>query len=275
MCLLKHFWSPSLETPRPAPNVERPRSPREERHRKFVDADNDNSRHWLTYPNPKTPQHIIDSKARLGQIKAPGLLARAKSALSSATEPIPKVSRSIDRTESTVIPSQQPKPKSNDERHFMDFNLPATPDELRAARHRIEKYRYHASLDNYPPRPQTCPVLTHDTHKPATPPVVTDSDNEPLPNIQSISTSDTLSSDNEENKATDNEYPSVVVQILDMDGLPTEYAEALQTANAAHEEYMKDLKQHGEKKSDHFVYRLPAMSTEQKTDSLVSRIFAH
>ena len=272
MCVLWHFWSPSLETPQLAPAAEQRQSQREETHKKFVDANNDNSRHWLTYPNPKTPEHIIDSKVRLGQIKAPGLLARAKSALSSATEPIPKLNRSMDRTESTVVPSQPPKPKSSDERHFFDFNLPDTPDELRAARHRIEKHRYHASLDNYPPRPQTCPVLTNETQKPATPPADPNSEKEPVPNAQNTSANDTLSSDTEENKSLDNESSSVLVQILDMDGLPTEYAEALQMANAAQDEYMKELKLNGEKKSEHFVYRLPARSAERKTDAFVSRL---
>lgn len=93
-----------------------------------------------------------------------------------------------------------------------------------------------------------------------------------MSNTQNTSANDTLSSDAEEIKNSDNESPPVLVQILDMDGLPTEYAEAVQAANAAQDEYMKELKQHGEKKLEHFVYRLPARSTEHKTDAFVSRI---
>ena len=140
----------SIEIPRPATSVDARHSPKEEEKEEKVriDPNNDPTRHWLTYPNPKTPQYLIDIKQRLGQSKPPPVLIRSISEMSPTAE----------RTESAASHRQQQQQPSADQRHLFDFNLPETPIELRATRHRLEKYRYNPSLDNYPPRPQTCPV---------------------------------------------------------------------------------------------------------------------
>ena len=230
-----------------------------------MDANNDNSRHWLTYPNPKTPQNVIDSKIRLGQLKAPAILSRAKSALYASMDDARTTPQIMERIESASLSPSPQKSKSPDQRHFLDFNLPDTPDELRAARHRIEKHRYNPSLDNYPQRPQTCPVRIPELVKPVTPTVVPQTDVE-----TTCSTNELLSIENEENPTSDEETPTVMIQLLNTDGVPSEYVEALETANAVQEEYIKVLKQNAEKKSEQFVYRLPAMTTDTKNHLPVS-----
>ncbi len=65
----------------------------------------------------------------------------------------------------------------------------------------------------------------------------------------------------------DHESSSILIQMVDCDGLPNEYVDAVETANIAQEEYQRNLKMNGERRPDNFVYRLP----ENKTDSYVSQ----
>ncbi len=225
------------------------------------DPNNDNSRHWLTYPNPKTPQYLIDIKQRLGQLKVPSVLIRPTSASTI----------SVEQSESLV--SHRPRQPSADQRHFLDFNLPETPNELRAARQRLERNRYNPSVDNYPPRPKTCPELTKDDSKPLTPPIAPESEVEQSQVIQTTSTKEDIWTNDEETKVTENETSSITIQPVDGDGLPPEYIAALETASLAQEEYLKNLKTNNEKSLDNFVYRLPSMSSDNKSDSFVSKIY--
>ena len=245
------------------------RSLKEEREKNIADSNNDNSRHWLVYPNPKTPQYLIDIKQRLGQLKIPSTLARPTSACTAYSEQQKQTFQSIQRSESSTSHHQQKQPI--DQRHFLDFNLPETPNELRAARHRIEKHRYNSSLDDYPPRPQTCPGRTNDVPKPIISQSASKPENEQLPTNPVVPIKNDAWINDEENKTTKDETSSVMAQTIDIDHLPHEYVEAVETANTVQEEYLKDMN-NDDKQSETCVYRLPSMSADFKNDSFVSAI---
>lgn len=231
-------------------------SSKDEKEKSLVDANNDNSRHWLTYPNPRTPQYIIDVRQRLGQLKIPSTLARPSSAATRKQTP-----ETIDRPSSASIQHSRKTSNTNDEHHFLSYNIRDTPDDLRATRYRIDKHRYHPSLDSYPPRPQTCPIRPSDTPKPFTPEETT---------IQPVSSTKTEAWTTEEEKkstAPDYESSSILIQLVDCDGLPNEYVEALDTANHAQEEYQRNLKFNAERRPENVVYRLP----ENTNQSYVSQ----
>jgi len=106
-------------------------------------------------------------------------------------------------------------------------------------------------LDNYPPRPQTCPVRTNETIKPTTPEEAT------------VKTDIWIPTDDEKKSlVSDIDTGSFVIQMVDCDGLPNEYVEALETSNLAQEEYLKNL----DRRNEHILYRLP----ETTNSSLVS-----
>jgi hypothetical protein len=127
----------------------------------------------------------------------------------------------------------------------------------------MDKYRYNPSLDNYPPRPQTCPVRTSENPKPVTP---QDSENEQL-SRQSPKTDVWIVDEEKKSPVPDNESSSIVIQIVDCDGLPNEYIDALETSNIAQEEYQRSLKMNGERRPENLVYRL----SDNKNDSFVSQ----
>lgn len=204
-----------------------------------MDPNDENTRHWLTFPNPKTPQYLMDIKQRLGQIKTP--FVRPTSAASAPNEPL-TTSKKIDA----------------DQRHFLDFNLPRTPDDLRAARQRIAKYRYNPSLDNHSLRPQTAPMQNNENDQ-ASPP----SSNETDPPKEDAWTNE------EETKTNDQEGSTILVQLIDCDGMPNEYVQALDTANAAQEDYLKTLKFNNERRANSTTFRSPSAPNETKTESLV------
>jgi hypothetical protein len=252
----------SKEKTRPITAFDNRQSPKEEKEKSFIDANNDNSRHWLTYPNPKTPQYIIDVKQRLGQLRIPSTLARPSSA--SVT---PQTPQTMARPSSASTQSQQKQQTNDDQHNFLTYHTRETPEDLRATRYRIDKHRYNPSLDNYPPRPQTCPVRRNENLKPVTPQEI---GNEQL-SSQSLR-SDAWIVDEEKppiitTTVPDNESSSIVVQMVDCDGLPNEYVEALEISNVAQEEYQRSLKMNGERRPENFVYRLP----ENKNDSFVSQ----
>lgn len=225
-------------------------SSKEEREKPLIDANNDNSRHWLTYPNPRTPQYIIDVKQRLGQLKIPSTLARPSSA--SSRKQTPDI---IDRPSSASTQRAQKSSNINDEHHFLSFNLRDTPDDLRAARHRVDKHRYNPSLDTYPPRPQTCPIRSNETPKPPTP--------EETQTFVPIPKSEAWTNENDQKSTVpDYESSSMLIQIVDCDGLPNEYVEALETANHAQEEYQRNGKFNADRRGENLVYRLPENTTQ-------------
>lgn len=211
-----------------------------------IDPNNDNNRHWLTYPNPKTPEYIIDIKKRLGQWKVPSTLART-SATSNPSENAEAAPTAADTRPSSA--SSQKTTKNEDQHNFLSFERRDTPDELRAARHRLDKHRYNPSLDSYPTRPKTCPV------RPTTETTATAVTEEQEKQVNEVWTE-------ENNPFEQDSTPSIVVQMVDCDGLPPEYAEALETANAAQEEYLKSLNMTSERRLDSAVYRLPAMTPD-------------
>jgi len=206
-------------------------------------------------------------------MKTPAVLARAKSALYASLEDTRKTPPLTDRAEIMSVPQPTHKPKTPDQRHFLDFNLPETPDDLRAARQRIDKHRYNPSLDGFPQRPQTCPDrLSELVTKSKTPAVILEQTQieEKFSTNEQETTAPTTSDENAENSTSDDENATVVIQPLNTEGVPSEYVEALETANVVQEEYMKLLKQNAEKKSEQFVYRLPAMPVETKSSNSVS-----
>lgn len=234
-----------------------------------VDANNDNSRHWLTYPNPKTPEYIIDVKKRLGQWKVPSTLARPSSASTplAAQDQHTNSYASMDTRPSSAS-SQKTSKKNDDQHNFLTFERRDTPDELRSIRHRLDKHRYHPSLDNYPLRPQTSPIRTttitnNGSDVTATNVIVEEGQDVFSGEKQHVGDAWTVEANPFEQESTS----SIVVQMVDCEGLPPEYADALETANAAQEDFQRNLKTATERRLDSAVYRLPAMSP----DSLVSQ----
>ena len=167
-------------------------------------------------------------------------------------------------TRPTSASSQKASKKNDDQHNFLTFERRETPDDLRAARHRLDKHRYHPSLDNYSARPQTCPVrttgTTNDVHNADT---TVDEEQEAFPGERRVGEAWVVEANPFEQESTS----SIVVQMVDCDGLPPEYADALETANAAQEEYQRNAKMLTERRLDSAAYRLPAMSP----DSLVSQ----
>jgi len=249
----------SIEKTRSATASENRQSPKEEKQKTPIDPDIDNNRHWLTYPNPKTPQYILDIKRRLGQLRGPSTVVRPVSASLQNQTPKP-----IDRPSSASTELPQKQPTNDNQRHFLQFNTPNTPEELRATRYRIDKYRYNPSLDSYPPRPQTCPARSPENPKPT--PTPQESGSEQL-SSQSLKNDPWIVNEEKKPPTPDNESSSIVIQVVDCDGLPNEYVDALETANIAQEEYQKNLKMNGERRLENFVYRLP----DNKNDSFVSQ----
>lgn len=237
--------------------------PRAEKDKAPVDANNDTSRHWLTYPNPKTPQYIIDIKQRLGQVKGSSTLGRPSSASN------PSASQPTDQNQASNRPTSasSQKASADDQHQFLNFERRETPEDLRAARYRLDKHRYNTSLDTYPPRPQTCPVRTQEQAKPVTPPDQDESE------MYFGTKTDVWVAEDEERSVPLDQEPasSIVVQLVDCDGLPPEYADALETANAAQEEYQRNLRMTSDRRLDSPAYRLPSMFVDNQTDSVVSQ----
>ncbi|CAF1227139.1 unnamed protein product [Rotaria sordida] len=252
------------ERTRPLTAPETRQTPREEKEKRPIDPNNDNSRHWLTYPNPKTPDYINDIKKRLGQLKIPSTLGRPSSAsnvsIQQQQQQQQQTPQSNNRPLSASTQIQHKQQTNDDQHHFLTFNTRDTPDDLRATRYRIDKHRYNPSLDSYPPRPKTCPVRVHDTPKPITP---KESENE---QIQPMKNDVWIVEEEKPSNTLDVESPSILIQMVDCDGLPNEYVEALETANAAQETYLRNLKMNAERRPDNSVYRL----SENKNDSLVT-----
>lgn len=229
----------------------------------------EDTRHWLVHPIPRTPQYIIDSKVRLGQIKSPALLARSKSALCSSTETPPMIPQIIERTESTKSTRSQ-KQRSAEQRHFLDFNLPETPDELRAARHRVDKYRYNPSLDNYPTRAPSTIISVNEENTTAltttTEPVGTVNQNEIEPVTTAASNQETSTNEDQQKENEENPSSTVVIPI-NTDHLPKSYVQALETANVAEEKYLRGSKENSTQPSEVIVYRLPSRTQEKRSVS--------
>ncbi|UJR09441.1 hypothetical protein I4U23_013681 [Adineta vaga] len=227
-----------------------------------VNADNDNSRHWLTFLNPKTPQKIIDAKQRLGQLNIPSTLARPSTASNTSTEK-QQITQPIIRPSSA---STAQKKSSDDQHHFLTFEKRETPEDLRASRYRLDKHRYNSSIDNYPPRPQTCPERRYDSPKPITPPTwKTNAYSSQSPK------SDVWVVEDERKPPTSISRPSSsYLQIVNCDNLPNEYATALEISNAAQNEYEKNLKINAGRRPDNHVYRLSAMLPDNNNVSCIT-----
>lgn len=202
----------------------------------------------------------------MGQLKIPSTLARPASASTAAVQQQPPATplQTTNRPSSASTQVQQKQAKNDDDHNFLTYRTRETPDDLRVMRQRIDKHRYNPSLDNYPPRPKTCPVRVHETPKPTTP-KETETEPEPLP----TKTDAWIVEEEKTAVAPDYESPSILIQMVDCDGLPNEYVEALETANAAQEEYLRSLKIDAERRPESHVYGLSAKSPEHRNDSLV------
>lgn len=207
----------------------------------------------MTYPNPTTPQYIIEVKHRLGQLKKSSLESYNLQTLPSTPPARP-----------TSASSQKQQTNADDQHRFFDFERRQTPDALRAARYRLDKHRYNPSLDQLPIRPKTAPV-------------VEPSNNENAENQQIISEQTTeieanpIKTDAWANENDEQSQTSFTVQVVDCDGLPPEYAEALKTAAVAQEEYQRTIKSATGRNSDRSspVVRPPPI--ENQIDSVVSQ----
>jgi hypothetical protein len=270
-CFLFFFSRSHVDPSHVTYQLQRSRPQREVTARSIIDVHADNDQHWLIHPNPRTPSHIIDSRLRLGQLKNPAMIARARSAFCKSIESPGKIAHPQKHIESKDTVHEESKGRTTDERHFLDFHLPETPNDLRAARYRIDSHRYHSSLDNYPPQPQTSPREMHEVFKALQTNVDTNTDSKPT--IASTSLNHASFKDNENTKTSDNECTSTTVHPLDIVGLPSEYTQVLTTGHATQEEYLND----GHNRSDEqdgntYVYRLPVLSNDEKTSSIVSLI---
>lgn len=192
-------------------------------------------------------------------MKVPSTLARPSSATVRQTTP-----EKSDRPSSAATQQKQQQQQPNDDQHhFLTFNTRDTPDDLRATRQRIDKHRYHPSLDSYPPRPQTCPVRPTESLKPPTPQNELEQTSNSSPKTEAW-----IINDDKPNYLPDNDTSSsILIQMVDCDGLPTEYVDALDTANHAQEEYLRNLKMNVERRPENVIYRLP----DNNTDSFVSQ----
>ena len=266
-----------IEKPRSLTTVEIHHPSKEEKEKEKektpVDPNNDNSRHWLTYPNPRTPQYIIDIKQRLGQLKVPSTLSRPSSASTSSLQQQSQQDQQQNTPQPIIRPlsastqMQQKQQTNNDQRHFLTFPTRETPDDLRAIRYRLDKHRYNPSLDNYPPRPKTCPVRTTDTSNPITPQEFQNEPSLPPPPKNDV----WIVEEDQTPVVPDYESSSILIQMVDCDGLPNEYADALETANAAQEEYQRKLKMNVDRKPHNLVSRLSTTLPDNKSESLVSQ----
>jgi hypothetical protein len=220
-------------------------------------VNDDTSRHWLTYPNPKTPEYIIDSKRRLGQLKNSSTLGRPMSASTSIVyEQQEPIQTSIVRPATA-----SPAATEAEQHHFLTFERRATPDGLRAARHRLDKHRYHPSLDNYPPRPA---MSAHSTNEHIDVIVANEVQQAPSWSNTNVWVAD------DDRKGIDNEQTPVVIQMMDCDNFPPEYANALDTANVAQEHYRRSRPILAERRPDSAVYYRTTVVSDQQSDSSVS-----
>ena len=87
--------------------------------------------HWLQYPQEEMPQYIIDAKKRLNQIhpRTPPHVKKVEAV--SLDEPVVKT------VEENVI--VEPKPVA---KHFLTYESPETPEEIRDIRRRFRDERY-------------------------------------------------------------------------------------------------------------------------------------
>ncbi|CAF1325926.1 unnamed protein product [Adineta ricciae] len=240
------------------------RNPKEDKEKHMIDINDDQYRHWLTYPTPDTPPQVADAKQRLGQYKIPQTLSRGTSASYAYAEQQP--SSSNDQSGSNV--PHRRKKQVNDRGHFLEFNIPPTPPELRAARHRLEKHRYHQSLDNYPPHLEVNPDNEQEEYvKPSDAPQY---DEEQASQNQPPSTNEESGDAGDENRAADYEQSTLIEQTNNNEDLPEEYIEALDISDAAQEEYYKNCKPYCEKRSDQSYYRIPPISSDRQHDSTVA-----
>ncbi|CAF1337479.1 unnamed protein product [Adineta steineri] len=230
-----------------ARSLEARQDQKEESGKRRNDSKDNFNRHWLTYANPKTPPKIIDIKQRLGQLKAPSTLSRSLSGYN-------------EKTEAYLAERRQ---KNRDPRHLLDCDIPDTPQELRAARHRIEKHRYHQSLDNFPPQQQTYRENIDDYSKPS---VVSEYEDEQLQHNQTTLTNDGTEVNDEENEAPVNESSSGVLQTADGDEFPGDYVDPSEASEEAYDEYVRNLKANDEKRSENnTLYRLPSTADQQES----------
>ncbi|UJR36726.1 hypothetical protein I4U23_029442 [Adineta vaga] len=242
------------------------RNSKEDKEKYMIDIDNDQYRHWLTYPTPDTPPQIVDIKQRLGQHKVPSTLSRAASASYASGEQHQSASQTNEQSGSKV--PRRRKKQADDGGHFLQFNLPPTPPELRAARHRLEKYRYHQSLDNYPPRSENNQDNDQDDYSRQA--NASQYEDEQSPPNQTDSTKEESGDPEDENRIADYEQSTMMGQPNDGENYPEEYIEALEISDAANEEYYKNCKPDCDKRSERSYYRIPPVSSDLQHGSVLA-----
>ncbi|CAF1018408.1 unnamed protein product [Didymodactylos carnosus] len=202
---------------------------------------NDPTRHWLTYPNPTTPQYLIDIKKRLGQLRSdPPKLYESERSLSALSQN--QVSNNERNQQSRPSFASQPV-----EHNFLSYIANETPLELRTSRYRLRKERYNPSLDNFPSsevkeaftrdqRPHTVPVSVQRQREDELEKKQTD-DESTNSQVWTTMPSSNSSVVQQQENGDQNSSDTVYVQVVDCDGLPNEYIDALETASDAQEHH--------------------------------------
>lgn len=101
-----------------------------------------NDYHWMVYKHQETPAYIIEAKKRLGQIRQPNIVPN------QVKEKPPKAPEKVRIKEEAIVIGETEKPSVN--KHWMQWDNPATPDNISNIRRRLGDDRYKKSYSfNY------------------------------------------------------------------------------------------------------------------------------
>lgn len=102
----------------------------------------ENNHHWLVYKQDPTPQYILDAKKRLGQIKDPSQVPRKRSPL------VPQYQNKPGSPSTQQIPSSlSSSDMAGNERQWMQWPSPPTPENIKQIRARLGDDRYRKLSD--------------------------------------------------------------------------------------------------------------------------------
>lgn len=135
--------------------------------------------HWSIYQQDPTPDHILEAKKRLGQIKQPHIAPNEQN--NSAKPPkTPTPSSSKPSTPQQALAKKPEEPK-----HWSQIDNPSTPDYIKQIRKRLGDDRYRRSEfanSNSMSNLRETPVPLALPSKPPTPQLIGDSEVYKIPN---------------------------------------------------------------------------------------------